>query len=52
MVECRGQITAAMIYDHLPIVDYFKKVDESTVLGMMDWKQLQQPFFFLLRKSS
>ena len=27
MVECRGQVSAAMIYDNLPIIDCFRRID-------------------------
>lgn len=50
MVEFRGKVSAAMIYDHLPILDHFRKVAEGKLLGMMDLKGDQQPFFFLLEK--
>lgn len=49
-VESRGQVSATMIYDHLPINDTFKKIDEDTVLGIMDMKGMEQPFFFILRR--
>lgn len=51
MMEHRGKITATMIYDHLPINDSFRKVDENTVLGIMDYKNIPQPFFFVLKRS-
>jgi hypothetical protein len=50
MVEHRGQVTAAMLYDYLPIIDFFRKIDEQTILGIMDCKNLTQPFFFLLKR--
>ncbi len=50
MMVHRGQLTATMIYDYLPINDSFRKVDNHTVLGIMDFKALPQPFFFLLRR--
>ncbi|MGF1534984.1 MAG: DUF4334 domain-containing protein [Elainellaceae cyanobacterium] len=50
MMEHRGQVSATMIYDHLPIHDVFKQVDEDTVLGVMDYKESPQPFFFVLRR--
>ena len=46
----RGQESAAMIYDHAPIVDCFRRLDANTLLGVMDLKGMQQPFFFLLRR--
>jgi hypothetical protein len=50
MIEYRGKVSATMVYDHLPINDSFRKVDENTVLGIMDFKKLPQPFFFVLRR--
>lgn len=50
MMEHRGKLSATMIYDHLPIYDIFRKVDEHTVLGLMDYKEIQQPFFFGLKR--
>ncbi|MCF6733731.1 DUF4334 domain-containing protein [Blastococcus sp. KM273129] len=51
-VEHRGVVTAAMVYDRLPIVDVFKRVGSRTVLGLMDLRGLPDPFFFLLRRES
>ena len=50
MMEYRGKVSATMIYDHLPINDSFRKVDDNTVLGIMDYKNLPQPFFFVLKR--
>lgn len=50
MIEHRGCSTAAMLYDDLPIVDLFRRVDADTLLGLMDQKGVEQPFFFLLRR--
>ena len=36
MVEFRGVSTATMVYNDLPICDHFRKVDQNTVMGMMD----------------
>ncbi|MGY2082186.1 DUF4334 domain-containing protein [Blastococcus sp. SYSU DS0539] len=51
-VEHRGVVTAAMVYDALPIIDVFRRVDGRTVLGLMDLRGLPDPFFFLLRRES
>lgn len=48
----RGTQTAAMIYDALPIIDLFRRLDESTVMGLMDGKGIEQPFFFRLHRES
>lgn len=50
MIEHRGKSSATMVYDNLPILDVFRKVDADTVLGLMDLKGMQQPFFFVLRR--
>ncbi|MDJ0533412.1 MAG: DUF4334 domain-containing protein [Xenococcaceae cyanobacterium MO_207.B15] len=50
MMEYRGKVSATMIYDYLPINDSFRKVDENTVLGIMDYKNSPQPFFFVLKR--
>ncbi|MEO1068581.1 MAG: DUF4334 domain-containing protein, partial [Cyanobacteria bacterium J06638_6] len=50
MVEHCGKVSATMIYDNLPINDSFRKVDDSTVMGLMDFKLVPQPFFFMLRR--
>ncbi|WP_211232471.1 DUF4334 domain-containing protein [Thermocrispum municipale] len=47
-VEYRGKVSAAMVYDHLPIIDNFRRVDEDTLLGAMDQRGAEQPYFFLL----
>lgn len=52
MMEYRGKVSATMIYDYLPMNDAFRKLDEDTVMGVMDFKTLPQPFFFVLRRSS
>ncbi|MGY1915959.1 DUF4334 domain-containing protein [Blastococcus sp. SYSU DS0973] len=51
-VEHRGVVTAAMIYDALPIIDVFRRVDSRTVLGLMDLRGLPDPFLFSLRRES
>ncbi len=52
MMEHRGKVSATMIYDHLPIHDVFRKIDNSTLLGLMDYKASEQSFFFILRRDS
>ncbi|MFP4412482.1 DUF4334 domain-containing protein [Coleofasciculus sp.] len=51
MMDYRGKVSATMIYDHLPINDSFRQVDDNTVLGIMDLKRSPQPFFFVLKRS-
>jgi hypothetical protein len=49
-LEHRGVVTAAMVYDALPIIYVFRRVDADTLLGLMDLRGLPAPFFFLLER--
>lgn len=50
-VEYRGVSTASMVYNELPIIDHFRRVDADTLLGSMDNLQMPGPsFFFVLRR--
>ncbi|TWT27383.1 DUF4334 domain-containing protein [Planomicrobium sp. CPCC 101110] len=50
MMKFRGEMTATMIYDNLPVHDHFRKVHDGLLFCMMDWKADKQPYFFLLEK--
>ena len=39
-----------MIYDQLPIIDVFRRIDGTTLLGLMDMRALPQPYFFVLTR--
>ncbi|PVG81874.1 hypothetical protein DDE18_14225 [Nocardioides gansuensis] len=49
-LEHRGVVTASMVYDHLPIIDSFRRVDEETMLGAMDQRGEPLPYFFILSR--
>ena len=51
-VEYRGYVGAAMVYDHLPIIDVFRLVDDRTLLGVMDMRDMADPYFFILRREA
>lgn len=51
-VEHRGLISAAMIYDDLPIIDHFRRVDDQRVVGLMDLRLTPQPYFFVLTRGT
>jgi hypothetical protein len=51
-IEYRGVISAGMVYDHLPIIDHFRRVDEATLLGIMDLRGMTEPYFFILRRAA
>jgi hypothetical protein len=46
----RGVVTAALVYDTLPVIDVFRKVSEDVRLGAMDLRGLPAPFLFVLRR--
>lgn len=52
MVEFRGESTATMVYDGMAVFDHFKKVDDGTVMGIMNGKGIAldegKHFYFLL----
>lgn len=50
MTEYRGVSSATMIYDAKPINDVFRRVSDDTVLGAMDLRGDDRPYFFFLRR--
>jgi hypothetical protein len=49
-VQFRGRVTAAMVYDEVPIRDVFRRLDRDSVLGLMEAQGMERPFFFVLRR--
>ncbi|KAE8155118.1 hypothetical protein BDV25DRAFT_135161 [Aspergillus avenaceus] len=37
-VKFRGVVTAAMVYDQQPVIDYFRRLNDRTVVGVMEHK--------------
>ncbi len=50
MVHFRGALTASLIYDRQPIMDYFRKVDENTVIGVGEVKGQADYLIFHLQR--
>lgn len=50
MVEYRGKVTACMVYDHKAIIDAFAKINDHTLIGVMDYKGDKQPYIFVLER--
>lgn len=54
MVEHGGVSTASMVYDGQPVIDHFKKVDDNTVMGVMNGKAALKSgrlyYFYLIRE--
>ena len=49
-LEHRGVVTAAMVYDALPVIDVFRSGGPDLLLGWMDLRGLPRPYFFVLRR--
>lgn len=49
-VSYRGQVSAAMVYDDLPIIDHFRRFGPDVLLGAMDMRDSPRPYFFLLER--
>lgn len=49
-VEYRGVATATMVYDRHPVFDHFRRVSDSTVVGVMDTKGDPDPLLFTLTR--
>lgn len=51
--EFRGELVATMVYDGQPVHDHFKRVDDSTVMGIMNGKKVVHNgryFYFWLQR--
>lgn len=51
MMDFRGTVGAAMVYDALPIEDHFRWIEPCVLLGLMDARGFE-PFFFMLKRES
>jgi len=49
-LKFRDKISTSMIYNYLPIIDHFRKVDDNTVMGIMDCKGKISIYFYLKRR--
>jgi len=48
-IRFRGKVSTGMIYNHLPIIDHFRRVDENTLMGAMDLKGKVVLYFYLYK---
>ena len=53
-VEFRGEVTASMVYDGQAVIDHFKRVDDDTLMGIMNGAMRavrdKHFYFFLTRE--
>ena len=52
LTEHRGVVSATMCYDALPVNDVFRKVDDQTLLAVMDLRGMERPFLFVFRREA
>ncbi|MEM9726276.1 MAG: GXWXG domain-containing protein [Pseudomonadota bacterium] len=53
VIDFRGRPHAAMLYDNKPINDVFARLGPDEMLGWMDFKGMERPYFFrLIRETS
>lgn len=48
-IDYRGTVSTAMIYDRLPIIDHFRRIDDDTVMGLMETRGRRGAAFYLER---
>ena len=49
-IQFRGRMHAAMCYDARPINDVFAVLDDNSLMGWMDFKGIEKPYFFKLAR--
>lgn len=50
--DFRGKRSAAIIYKRQPIIDHLRSLDANRVIGLMERKGMDRPFFFLLTREA
>ena len=48
-VEFRDKVSTALIYNYLPIIDHFRKVDDDILMGIMEIKGRSFVYFYIQR---
>ena len=49
MINYRNKVSTSMIYNYLPMIDQFRKVDDCVVVGIMEIKGKVSVYFYLKR---
>lgn len=49
-VVWNGVVSAAMIYDRQPVIDYFRRIDARTLMGLMTRRGWETPLPFWLQQ--
>lgn len=51
LIEHGHVLSATMVNDAHPIIDHFRRIDETRLLGLMDLRYFEQPYFFFCKRS-
>lgn len=46
-----GRVGMALVYRRQPIIDHLRQVEPNQIIGMMEYKSKELPFFFLLTRN-
>ena len=46
-IEFMDKISVSMVYNYLPMIDNFRKIDEDTIMGIMETKGKVGIYFYL-----
>jgi hypothetical protein len=46
-IEFRGKISTSLVYKHLPMTDFLRKIDNNTVMGIMKTRDKLNLYFYL-----
>jgi len=49
LINFRNKKSTSMIYNHFPMIDHFRKVDNDTIMGIMEIKGKTSVYFYLER---
>lgn len=52
LIAYRGKVTGTMAYDKKAIFDHFVRIDDNTMLGIMDLKGVPEPYCFVLERDN
>jgi len=46
-IDYRGKVSTSMIYNYLPMIDHFRKIDNTVVMGIMEIKGNLSVYFYM-----
>ena len=52
LIDYRGTVSAAMIYDRQPVIDYFRTIDDTTVLCTVEARDITGNAYLILQRTT